>query len=134
MAVNKPIYYFGFIAIVALGLTYVFWGADLIPEGYFPPPLTILGYIDDAVVIIGTIFALAKWRQIFLGKKGQPGMGWKGALIYLPVVAALLIYVFWVVDLIPDTVPYIGYADDAAAILAGMFILGKIRRSLKDRG
>jgi uncharacterized membrane protein YkvA (DUF1232 family) len=130
---NKNLYYAGMIGIVALALTYVFWGADVIPDAIATlGPGAIAAWFDDAIVIIAGIFALAKWRQFTLGGKKQKGVGWKGAAIFIPVVIGGLLYVFWAVDLIPDAAPYIGWFDDAAAVMIMFFTLGRIRKRLRE--
>jgi uncharacterized membrane protein YkvA (DUF1232 family) len=132
MEMNKSVYYAGFIGIVALALTYVFWGADVIPDALAAAgPGVVAAWLDDAVVIVAGIFALARWRQVAFGTKGKKGLGWKAGAVFIPIIIAGLAYVFWIVDLIPDTVPYIGWADDAVAIIMLVYVAGRIRKRLK---
>lgn len=135
MAANKnAILWAGYIAIIALGLTYVFWGADLIPDSLSSAlPGTFIGYMDDAIALILMFLGLAKWRQIITGTKNKAGLGWKGFLIFTPILALILVYVFWVADIIPDTIPFVGYADDVIAILLGVFVAAKVWKKLKGK-
>ena len=132
MAINKNIYYAGLGILGALVLTYIFWGADIIPDSVATiGPGLLAAWVDDAAVIIGGIFVSAKWRQLALGTKKAPGLNWKAIAIFLPIILFGLIYVFWGVDLIPDSIPYVGFADDAATVLAAILFAGKLRRRFK---
>ena len=46
------------IVFTAVGLSYLFWGLDLIPDG----KMGVIGYLDDAAVMIAlwVMFARAK--------------------------------------------------------------------------
>lgn len=130
---RENLYYAGLVGLVALGLTYVFWGADVIPDSVATlGPGALAAWFDDAVVVITGWFALAKWRQITLGTKQKTGLGWKGAVVFVPIVAAGILYVFWGVDLIPDSAPYVGWFDDAAAIMIMFYTLGRVRKRLRE--
>lgn len=121
--------------LVALALSYIFWGADLIPDNLISlGPAALFGFLDDAVVVIALIFVLRKWKIVTLGQgDNHKGMGLKGWILFVPVVLAVLFYVFWGVDLIPDSAPYVGLIDDAIAVITGAYVVGKIRKRLKKK-
>ena len=122
-------------AFVVAGLSYIFWGADLIPDALISAgPAAIFGFLDDAVAVVALIFVLRKWKIVTIRQgKENKGLGLKGWFLFVPVVLAVLFYVFLGVDLIPDSAPYIGWVDDAIAVIAGAYIVGKLRKRLKGK-
>jgi uncharacterized membrane protein YkvA (DUF1232 family) len=132
MAMNKAIYNTILVAVVALGLTYVFLGSDIIPDSVSVAlPGMILGWVDDAVVILGLVFFLAKIKQRMIGGKGSPGIGPWGWVLTIGVVTAVLLYIFLPVDILPDGWPWVGFMDDAAAAIIGLVVVQRIRRRAK---
>ena len=127
VSVGKNILFWAVAAIiVALGLTYVFWGVDFIPDQAASVlPGGFVGYIDDAVAILLMFITLAKWRQYITGKPGMKA-NWKMLLIFTPIIALVLVYIFTVIDIIPDTIPGFGYLDDVIVILLGGLAAGKL--------
>lgn len=130
---NKALYYTGGIIIVALALTYVFWSIDLIPDAASAVGITtFIGWVDDAVALGLMVLALRRWKVITMGTKGQPStISPLYSIIFISIVILGLAYVFWIVDLIPDSIPYIGWMDDALVIITGFYILAKIKKKLK---
>jgi uncharacterized membrane protein YkvA (DUF1232 family) len=131
---GKSIYNIAFIVIVAVALSYIFLGTDLIPDSIgLLLPGKILGFVDDAVVVLGLVFFLAKIKQKTVGGKGLgKGLGIWGWLITIAVVSAVLFYIFMPVDLIPDAIPWAGFMDDAASAIVGLAVVQRIRRQLKQ--
>lgn len=130
---SKGIYNIAFIVVVAFALSYIFLSPDLIPDSIgLLLPGKILGFIDDAVVVLGLVFFLAKVKQRTIGGKGVgKGIGFWGYAIIVPVVAAVLFYIFAPVDLIPDAIPWAGFMDDAASAIVGLAVVQRIRRNIK---
>lgn len=131
---KKNLEYAGFIAIIALATAYVFWGGDLIPETIVSSgPGFIVGFADDAVVILGAIIAGTRWKNKMSGKKTPSGTkGGKGLIdkiLLITTIGLILTYIFWVPDLLPDGTPVVGYLDDALAALS----LAKLGRKVRDK-
>lgn len=130
---SKGVYTIGTIFIVAAGLAYIFWGGDIIPESFLTKigPAAILSYIDDAIVLLGMVFALRRWKTIWMPEKssGSRKINYGIAAIWISVLSVVIWYVTLGVDLIPDKVPWIGLMDDAAAIFGGMIVAARLRQT-----
>lgn len=124
---NKALYYGGFVLIVSIVLSYVFWGADFIPSSVAGP---IIGHLDDAIVIIMGIVALTRLKARTIGDKTMEGMGVGGYVIFGALIILGLWYIFYGVDLIPDKTPYIGFVDDIIVVLLLFAAAGRIRKTL----
>jgi uncharacterized membrane protein YkvA (DUF1232 family) len=103
---------------------YIFTPNDLIPEGVFGPLNIVGGYLDDIVVVGGTILLLKTLTNRLYGQKSN-SVKWTGIIIIAAVVAFIIFYVFWGADLIPDSVPIFGRMDDLAAVITGVNVLVK---------
>jgi uncharacterized membrane protein YkvA (DUF1232 family) len=120
------------IILIAASLSYIFWSNDVIPDKLTAlNPAALLGFVDDAVIIIGLVFTLKRWRSN-VKTRGKPA-DLKLLILYTPVVAFVLWYIFLGVDLIPDKSPVIGYIDDVLAVFAGVKLIGYIRQFIAPR-
>jgi uncharacterized membrane protein YkvA (DUF1232 family) len=116
------------IAVITGAILYFILKLDLIPN-----IIGIWGYIDEAIVIGGALFVLNKYRKRAFPKRSPQKFNWKGWLIYIPIIMFFLWYIFHGQDLIPDTIPLLGYLDDAIAVIAGVVVAAKIRNMFKKR-
>jgi uncharacterized membrane protein YkvA (DUF1232 family) len=123
----------GSIIIIAASLAYIFWSNDIIPDKLTAlNPQVLLGFIDDAVIFIGMIFTLKKWRSN-VKTRGEK-INWLLFLAYLPVIAFVIWYMLTGVDIIPDKAPFlVGYIDDVIAIFAGIKLTGYIRQFIAPK-
>lgn len=128
------VYKMGFFLVFTAALAYIFWGNDLIPDALSSiPPTQFLGWIDDAVVLIIGLFVTRKWWARAFPNTKEMKIDWKVMAVYAPAIAAWLWYVFYGVDIIPDSIPYAGWFDDAAAFFLMMYVTGKIKKLIWNR-
>jgi uncharacterized membrane protein YkvA (DUF1232 family) len=120
------------VATGLFALYYVFWGADLIPDGVgITIPQLITSYMDDALIVITAIFAFRRVKLRALPGKNKDGSPlWLA--IFILLLAAALWYVFLGADLIPDGSPWFGFFDDLAAIVAAVGIGVRARRYINQ--
>lgn len=49
------------------------------------------------------------------------------------IIAGTIMYVFSTVDLIPDTIIFFGFIDDAALVILAYLLILRLRRNLRRR-
>lgn len=128
---NQIIIFLSGIFAAILGLFYVLNTVDIIPDGLSP-----LGYLDDVIILLLIVFFTNRlitrlrgrisanrtayrelWRSGRLVELFTKPQTWVIVLVLTGVIA----YVNWSLDVIPDFVVGLGYADDAIVAI-GSFI------------
>ena len=129
---RKINFYIGAIAIVGAVLAYVFGSFSIIPDVGIAAPGwgQILLHIDKVFAIILGIFALRRMK-LWVDQQKKPGkINWLLMLVFVPILLFAVWYVFLGVDLIPDSIPWVGWFDDALAILVAIWSAGKLKQML----
>jgi uncharacterized membrane protein YkvA (DUF1232 family) len=132
-----------FLFVVAIGVWWIgFFG--LIPDS-----VPFIGIIDNIIITILFVNLVIKVKNHsmegfkkflqeplgvinpILSKIFSPGF-----LVLLLVTAAVLAYIFWQFDGIPDITPLYGYVDDVGAVLLalGIFLQSKWLRNVISGG
>lgn len=122
---------------IAAAMIYAFIPNDLIPDaaGAVFGVGALVGYLDDAIVILGAVYAFHKYGGFAFPKdaKGKRHISWKLFIPATLITAFTLWYVFSGVDIIADLIPGIGYVDDAIVILSGIVLVAKLRQRFSPR-
>ena len=130
---NQIIVFLSGIFVAILGLYYVLNKIDLVPDGLGP-----LGYLDDLIILLLLLFFtnrfLKRMRLRFSNNKAAYQELWRsGNLVKaftrpqtwgtIIILTALFAYVFWALDVVPDAITGLGYADDAIAAIGALIAL-----------
>jgi uncharacterized membrane protein YkvA (DUF1232 family) len=135
---TQAILLLGFFLAVLLGIKYFMTKFDIIPDSIGP-----LGYIDDFVALFMLIYGL---HWLYKRVKERLGGTKTGIFVFLdkwPLskllttldfwlvlawIVGVVIYWKWMLDLIPDPTPGLGYVDDVLVAFAAFIPVYRIIR------
>jgi len=110
------------IGITIAILWYWFTPIDLIPDGYTG---WLAGHIDDFLAAVGGVLIVRKVIQSFK-KRDVAHVKWTRYIIPFLMVGVAILYVLAPQDIIPDSIPYIGWLDDIGAMIGAALISRKV--------
>jgi uncharacterized membrane protein YkvA (DUF1232 family) len=110
------------IGIVIAVTWYWFTPIDLLPEGITG---LLAGKVDDFLAVIGGVMIIRKIIQSF-NKRDYKTIKWTRYIIPLLMVGIALLYVLAPQDIIPDTIPYLGWLDDIGVMIGAALISRKL--------
>jgi uncharacterized membrane protein YkvA (DUF1232 family) len=125
---------FASVCLGVFALFYIMLPGDIIPDkaGLFTGPQSIIGWLDDAIVVIGAIFFLKHMRVLAFPKiKGKKKTNWSYLGFLVMLIAGAIWYLFWGADAIPDAIPYVGFFDDLMVFIGALKVGHKAKQSFK---
>ena len=123
--INKTFKWMIIIGVTLIAIWYIATPIDIFPEGFGG----YAGYIDDALVILGSIFVIRKTYQSL--NKRPKNVPISHYLLPVIIIGAAIAYVFMPQDIIPDSIPYIGWIDDIAVIVGAAILARKLKKGEK---
>jgi hypothetical protein len=133
---KKTMFYILSAIIVTIFLAYIFGKFQVLPDVAIAGPAfaSLLMLIDDAVAVILGVFAIRRLKiNLIDKKKSDKKTSILGIILMIIIVIAALWYIFLGADLLNDSLPYIGWFDDAIAGISVIWIAGKIRRKFTHK-
>lgn len=113
------------IGAALIAIWYIATPVDIFPEGFGG----YIGWIDDAIVLIMAIFVIRKTYQSL--NKRPKNVPLRHYLLPIIIIGAAIAYVLLPNDIISDTIPYIGWIDDIAVVIAAAILARKLKKGEK---